>query len=208
MLSRIEVIFPKAKGRKAFFQRIHHLYPESDPHYQIIEKAYNTAKDEFRHILRDTGERYFEHLRRSTLIMIDWLFVVDWRLIAAELLHDLVEDIPSWTIERVRREFGEEIARLVDWMTKPKDDKEDYFRRLPNAPRSFWLMKLSDRLDNLLTLWGCEPEKINRKTKETKDVFLVYARKELILAHEIEEALEVLEEKLAGGWCGQEARVE
>jgi (p)ppGpp synthase/HD superfamily hydrolase len=208
MLARIEAIFSQAKNRRAFFQRIHHLYPASDPCYQLIEKAYDTAKDEFRHIHRDTGERYFEHLRRSTLIMIDWLFVTDWHLIVAELLHDLVEDIPSWTIERVRREFGEEIARLVDWMTKPKDDEEDYFRRLPNAPRSFWLMKLSDRLDNLLTLWGCTPEKINRKIKETKDIFLVYARKELILAHEIEEALEALEKRLADGWCGQAAKEE
>ena len=118
-------------------------------------------------------------------------------MIAAELLHDLVEDIPSWTIVRVREEFCDDMARLVDWMTKPKGEEEAYFNSLKNAPRSFWLMKLPDRLDNLMTLWGCPPEKINRKIKETKEVFLPFAKKELILAHEIEVAIEVLEKSLA-----------
>ena len=204
MLAKINAIFAKAINREAFFQRIRHLYPESDHRYRMIEKAYNTAKDEFRHIYRATGERYFEHLRRSTLIMIDWLYVSDWNLICAELLHDLVEDIPSWTIERVRKEFGDEVAELVDWMTKPEGHKSDYFSRLINAPRSFWLMKLSDRLDNTMTLWGCSLAKVNYKMKETRDIFLPFAQQHLVLAHELEEALALLDKRIASGWRGRQ----
>lgn len=202
MLAKIRDIFAKTNDREAFFRRISCFFPKTDYRYLMIEKAYNTAKDEFRHIFRDTGERYFEHLRCSTLIMIDWLYVADWRLITAELLHDLVEDIPSWTIERVRREFCEEVAELVDWMTKPKGNSSYYFTRLSNAPRSFWLMKLPDRLHNLMTLWGCSSEKIERKIKETREIFLPHAQRELILAHEIDEAMELLEKKVANGWRG------
>lgn len=202
MLAKIRQIFAMAPDREAFFQRISHFYPESDHRYRVIEKAYNLAKDEFREVHRDTGERYFEHLRCSTLILIDWLYVEDWRLIAAELLHDLVEDRPAWTVERVRQEFGEEISQMIDWMTKRKIDGQEDFRRLPNAPRSFWLKKLSDRLHNLMTLWGCSFDKIERKIKETREVFLPYARKHQILAHEIEEAIEELEKRLSEGWTG------
>ena len=200
MLAQIREIFSAVPDEEAFFRRIACFYPESDYRYRTIRRAYKLAEDEFVKIRRDTGERYFEHLRCSTLILIYWLYVDDWQMIVAELLHDLVEDIPSWTIERVRQEFGEMISRLVDWMTKRQIDGKDDFRRLPNAPRVFWLMKLPDRLHNLMTLWGCSAEKARLKIEETRNFFLPYARKHQILAHEIEEALEEVEKKLAEGW--------
>jgi GTP diphosphokinase / guanosine-3',5'-bis(diphosphate) 3'-diphosphatase len=182
----------KPENRKKFFRRIEdYLYPPSDWRYQLIEKAYSVAKDAFREKYRETGERYFEHLRRTALIQIELLFIYRqpkaYILIGAALLHDLVEDIKGWTIERVAREFCPEIAQLLDWLTK--GDPEAYHRRFINAPRDFFLVKFPDRLDNLLTIWGCPVEKIWRKIEETEKYYLPYAELHNILAQELHEAV-------------------
>jgi len=187
-----EMMFLKsAENRETFFARIKRLFPCSDQRYILIERAYDTAKDEFKQFYRESGERYFEHLRRVTIIAIDYLYVTNYHMIAACLLHDIVEDIKSWTVEKVRLSFGEEVACLVDWLTKT--DKTIYHERFINAPREFFLIKLPDRLDNLLTLWDCSPAKVRRKIKETRGHYLPFAKKHLILPHEIEKALLELE---------------
>ncbi len=182
-----------AENRASFFRRISHFFPRLDPRYKLIEKAYNYAKDAFREKYRDDGEtRYFEHIRAVALILIDYLRVKDYRLIIAALLHDIVEDIPSWTIERVRMEFGEEVALLVEYMTKPsgeypnkKDRDAVYHSRFRSAPREFFLIKLADRLHNLLTLWACTEEKRKRKIEETRMYYMPYAEEHFILYHEL-----------------------
>ncbi|MFH1366434.1 MAG: HD domain-containing protein [Patescibacteria group bacterium] len=189
-----------AENRESFFKRISLFLVPSDPRYQAIKRAYNCAKDAFRDIYREDGDRYFEHLRAVALILIVYLRVKDHCLIVAALLHDIVEDIPSWTIERVRDEFGDKVAFYVDLMTKPdiKDfsSKEEvdkvYHTRFSFAPREFFLLKLSDRLHNLITLWACTPEKRARKIEETITYYLPYAEKHFILLHELEEALALL----------------
>lgn len=190
-----------AENRESFFKRISLFYPKSDPKYIDIERAYNFAKDAFRGVEREGGERYFEHIRAVVLILIDYLRVKDHRLIIAALLHDIVEDVPSWNIERVRREFGDYVAFLVDYLTKPsKDEYPDklerervYHFRFRSAPREFFLIKLADRLHNLLTLGYCPPEKIERKVRETLDNYLSYAEEHFILYHEIMEALKKIQ---------------
>ncbi len=167
-----------------------------------IEKAYNFAKDGFRGKTRESGERYFEHIRAVALIQIDYLRIKDFELIITALLHDIVEDVPSWTIERVETEFGSRVALLVEYLTKPpktgifaKEQCEQiYHGRFRSAPRDFFLVKLPDRLHNLITLWSCPKEKIKRKIEETKLYYLLYAEKELILLHELEEAIFNLEQ--------------
>jgi len=183
--------FSKAENRESFFARIASLYPESDNRYLLIKKAYNTAKDAFCGECRESGERYFEHLRCVALILIDTLYVYRhsdaYILICAALLHDIVEDIPSWTITRVREEFGEEVAELVDWLTKR--NAKEYHERFINAPRNFFLVKLPDRLHNLLTIWSCPRAKILRKIEETEKYYLPFAEQHLILARELHEAV-------------------
>lgn len=197
MLKKVREVIAGARSREEFFRLIATIYPSLDYRYKLIEKAYNDAKDAFRPVEREDGERYFEHLRAVALILILYLRVRDYRLIVASLLHDIVEDIPSWTIERVRLEYGEEIALLVQWMTKPKKlfpDKAEcervYHDRFAEAPREFFLLKLADRLHNLLTLGACSPEKRQRKIEETKLYYLPYAEKHCILIHESEAAIE------------------
>ena len=83
------------KNRESFFRRIALLFPVSDFRYKIIERAYDTAKDAFCNEVRDGNERYFEHLRGVTLILIEHLRVRDHELIVSALLHDIAEDIPK-----------------------------------------------------------------------------------------------------------------
>lgn len=192
-----------SENRETFFARIALFFPVLDYRYKEIERAYNLVKEEFRDIMREDGQRYFEHLRAVALILIVHLRVKDYRLIIAALLHDLVEDRPErWTIQRVRAEFGDEVALLVDFLTKHErpgmTDEEcvdAYHRRFRFAPRGFFLIKLADRLHNLITLWACSPEKRRRKIAETRDHYLFWAEEHCILIHEIEGAIELLENK-------------
>lgn len=194
-----------AENRESFFRRIAYLFPASDPRYKKIEEAYDDAKDAFREISRDDGERYFEHIRAVVLILIDYLRVKDHKLIIALLLHDIVEDIPSWTIERVRNKYGNKVARYVDYMTKPPLDKfaskaerdKAYHDRFKRAPRKFFLLKLSDRLHNVITLRGCTPEKMRRKIEETIAHYLPYAEKHFILYYELLEAIDMCQQNAA-----------
>lgn len=178
------------ESRTTFFSRIARLYPETDPRYKLIEKAYSTAKDAFREVKRESGERYFEHLRAVTIILIDILRIKDYRMICAGILHDIVEDIPSWTVARIALEFDEDIAGMVDWLTKVDDH---YHCRLARAPRRVKIIKLADRFHNLTTMWACSKEKIKRKVEETKRWYLPIAEDEIILIHEIERAIAKLE---------------
>lgn len=190
-----------AINREKFFALISTFLPTLDPRYKLIEQAYQDAKDAFRDKVREEGVRYFEHLRAVTLILIIYLRVRDHIIIIAALLHDIVEDCPSWTIERIRKKYGEEVALLVEWMTKPKGYKSDterdevYHRRFGFAPREFFLIKLADRFHNLVTLNYCPLEKRIRKIEETKRYYLQYAEKHFILLHEIEEALDNIQVK-------------
>jgi (p)ppGpp synthase/HD superfamily hydrolase len=194
MLEIVRNIIKKGQDRKSFFSIIADFYPSLDYRYKLIERAYNDAKDAFRDIKRESGERYFEHLRATTLIIILYLRVKDYRIIIASILHDIVEDVPSWTIERVKDVYGKEIALLVQYMTKPQglpaaETDRIYHSRFAQAPRDFFLVKLSDRLTNTLTLNDCSLEKRRRKVEETKRFYLPYAEANQILIHELEQAL-------------------
>jgi GTP diphosphokinase / guanosine-3',5'-bis(diphosphate) 3'-diphosphatase len=203
MLEKVRAILKASENKETFFRRIASFLPPMDPRYKLIEKAYNYAKDGFKDIQRENGDRYFEHLRATAIILIDYLRVRDHVLIIAALLHDVVEDLPFWTIERIRLEFGDEVALLMDYLSKPSKieyrskAKRDrvYHDRFQNAPRNFFLIKLSDRLHNLLTMWNCSKEKVARKIAETKQYYMPYAEKHIILIYEIESAIEELEQK-------------
>lgn len=187
----------QAENRQSFFARIAFFLPPLDPRYQTIERAYNAAKDAFRGKSREGGDRYFEHLRAVSLILIEYLRIRDYEIIVAALLHDIVEDLDNWNIARVSDEFGPRVAWLVQYMTKPRDEdfpnpqdaKAAYHGRFASAPREFFFIKLADRLHNVLTLDGCNREKRRRKIEETQLHYLPYAERHLILLHELEGAI-------------------
>jgi guanosine-3',5'-bis(diphosphate) 3'-pyrophosphohydrolase len=108
---------------------------------------------------RPTGAPYAEHLLEALEVLVRGAGVTDPDILQAAVLHDVVEDTPC-TIEDVRGEFGDRVAELVGWVTKPTTEegsdrraaKEAYLRRLKDAPDDAVLVKLADRASNVQTL--------------------------------------------------------
>lgn len=199
MLETIRGFFIQYPNKKAFFKLIGLFYSQFSPEYALIKNAYVTAKAAFKGKVRDDADvRYFEHLRFVTLILILYLRVRDPEVIAATLLHDIIEDIDGWDEERLALEFTPRVARLVYGVTKPDEalfggDKEarnhEYHEMLMRVEREAAMIKLCDRLHNLLTLLSTTPEKQRRKVTETQNFYLRIAEKHTLLIHELEAAL-------------------
>jgi GTP pyrophosphokinase len=202
MLERVRQIIVQSPNRQAFFELVGRYFPLGSEGYLLIERAYNVAKEAFRGDVREgNGERYFEHLRAVALIVMVYMRVRDANVIAAALLHDIIEDKADWSQERVALGFNRKVAELVWWVTKPQvglfnGDKEErnraYHHNLGRAPREAIIIKLADRLHNLLTMWAVDVEKQQRKIRETQDFYLPLAEKHILLIHEIEDALREL----------------
>jgi GTP pyrophosphokinase len=201
MLGRITALFTKHQNNEAFFGIVSRHHPKGSSEYLMIQKAYQVAKDAFRHEERDDGERYFEHLRCVALILMEHMRIYDAEMIAAALLHDIIEDIKDWTQERVALEFSQRVSEIVWWVTKPPIDafggdtearNRAYHTNLGRAPRDAIKVKLADRMHNLLTLWKTTKEKRLRKIRETQDYYLPLAEKETLLIHEFEVVLKQL----------------
>ncbi len=157
----------------------------------LIEKAYNFAKTSHQGQKRKSGENYFSHSYQTALKIADWQ--LDSPTIAAALLHDVAEDT-SLSIDYIKKEFGEEIAFLVDGVTKigrikyhennhnkvsktPKRQSEmqaENLRKLVLALSQdirVILIKLADRLHNMETLSAIAPQKQKRIALETSEIY-------------------------------------
>jgi GTP pyrophosphokinase len=107
---------------------------------------------------RPTGAPYVEHLLEALEVLVRGAGVTDRDVLCAAVLHDVVEDTPC-TIAGVRAAFGDRVAELVGWVTKPeagdadkKAVKEAYLKGLAEAPEDAILVKLADRVSNVQTL--------------------------------------------------------
>ncbi|PYT28849.1 MAG: GTP pyrophosphokinase [Acidobacteria bacterium] len=151
-----------------------------------LEKAYRFASDHHKLQLRDSGEPYMVH----PLMVSHFLADMRMDLVSMEtgLLHDVVEDT-SVTIEDVRKNFGEEVARCVDGVTKLS--KLDFFEAEERQAESFRKMllamvndirviivKLADRLHNMRTLeFVEEPDRRERIARETVEIYAPIAHR-------------------------------
>lgn len=108
---------------------------------------------------RPTGAPYLEHLLEAVEVLVRGAGVTDPELLCAVVLHDVVEDTPA-TLEDVRERFGDRVADLVGWVTKPEPEdgadraaaKAAYLSRLRDAPGDAITVKLADRASNVQTL--------------------------------------------------------
>lgn len=175
----------KKENKKSFFARLKKRFNNQE--ISDIHFAYTLAKRLHKKQKRDNGERYFEHLRRCVLILVDELKIYDVDFIIILLLHDAIEDCPwfmSWFIRlSIRYYFGKKIANSVKALSKPKVwlflglkklRNWYYFRHVKKSHLIIKLFKLIDRLDNMRTIWGCSPAKQWRKIKETEKYFFDY----------------------------------
>lgn len=155
------------------------------PQMRLIKKALITAHEAHKGQIRDTGEAYIIHPVEVARILIS--FKADSATICAALLHDVVEDTPL-KLNEIGKEFGEEVASLVDGVTKISainfQSKEDYtaenIRKVLLATTKdirVILIKLADRLHNMRTLKYCSLEKQQRMSEETLHIYAPIANK-------------------------------
>ncbi len=144
---------------------------------QKLDFAYDLVKYGHRDQQRDSGERYFEHLRAVALIIVDELGILDAEIISASLLHDMMEDNFLLNPERLQMIFGERVMRLVAALTKPemKDlpsrqarNSFYFYQQIIGGGAAALIIKLADRLHNLRTLGACNSDKQRSKLEETK----------------------------------------
>ena len=159
-------------------------HPSTD--LSMIEKAYQVAKAAHKDQVRKSGEPYIIHPLCVGIILAD--LELDKESIAAGLLHDVVEDTPM-TAEDVAAEFGDEVALLVDGVTKlgqlsysadKVDEQAENLRKMFLAMAKdirVILIKLADRLHNMRTLKYMRPEKQKEKARETMDIYAPIAQR-------------------------------
>ena len=148
----------------------------------FIKKAFFLAKEAHKGVRRRSGEPYIIHPIAVADILVD--LGMDWQSIVAALLHDVVEDT-EYTIEQLKSEFGEDVAVLVDGVTKlgqvqlnSRDSKEqaqaENVRKMLLAMSKdirVIIVKLADRLHNMRTLEYVAPQKHRDKALETLEIF-------------------------------------
>ena len=147
---------------------------------ESLNKAYNFALEAHQNQKREEGVPYIIHPVAVANILTD--LKLDSATITTGLLHDTIEDTNT-TYETVRKEFGEEVANLVDGVTKISaleekasiNSKAENFRKLILATSKdirVLLVKLADRLHNMRTInFVKDKDKIIRKAKETMEIY-------------------------------------
>ncbi len=145
----------------------------------LIRRAYDYGKQMHEGQLRQSGEPYFTHPVAVAAILTEQR--LDDATIVTALLHDTIEDTKS-TYSEVARQFGEEVAELVDGVTKltnlqlssTQSKQAENFRKLFMAMSKdlrVILVKLADRLHNMRTIKSMLPEKQAQKARETMEIF-------------------------------------
>ena len=149
----------------------------------IIERAYAVADEKHRGQKRQSGEPYITHPLAVSQILAE--LGLGPRAIAAALLHDTVEDT-GYPLDELRAEFGDEVALLVDGVTKLDKVKYGESAQAETVRKMIVAMskdirvlviKLADRLHNART-WGfVPPEKAKKKATETLEIYAPLAHR-------------------------------
>ena len=159
-------------------------HPSAD--ISLIEKAYKIAFDAHEGQVRKSGEAYIIHPLCVSIILAE--LELDKETIVAGLLHDVVEDTVMTDAE-IAQQFGEEIALLVDGVTKLEQlsyDADKVEKQAENMRKMFLamakdirviLVKLADRLHNMRTLKYMKPEKQREIARETMDIYSPIAQR-------------------------------
>jgi len=181
LLPRLFSRSPGHGGLEVLQRTVRKHHPKAD--LGLIERAYKVAKAAHEGQTRQSGEPYITHPLAVSQILAE--LGIGPVTIAAALLHDTVEDT-SYSLDALRADFGEEIAMLVDGVTKLDKVKygdhtqaETVRKMIVAMSRDIrvLIVKLADRLHNART-WGfVSPESAARKAQETLDIYTPLAHR-------------------------------
>ena len=176
-LDPIELLYRELEGK------IREYRPKDD--LAPLEKAFRFARKCHEGQIRSSGEPYMTHPLKVTHILADMR--MDQVAMETGLLHDVVEDT-SVTQDQVRKEFGDEVARCVDGVTKLS--KLDFYSAEERQAESFrkmllamvedirvMMVKLADRLHNMRTLGYLNAERRERIARETIEIYAPIAHR-------------------------------
>lgn len=164
------------ENQETFFKRLEPCYPPSI--LLDIKLAYILAKHghraQFRKELDADGAqvRYFEHVRRVSLILYDEAKCTRPEMLMAALLHDGIEDTRDLTAQMIEHCFGADVASIV--MVLSKTPKEGYLDRfMMSADWRPYVIKGCDRLDNNRSLFGptVTEEFATKQINETREKY-------------------------------------
>ncbi len=170
-------------GLPTLLKSVRSYNPKGD--IRVLEQAYRVAEEAHEGQARKSGEPFIEHPLAVAEILSD--LRLDTTTLAAALLHDTVEDTEI-TLTRIRDEFGEDVARIVDGLTK-LDRLEFRTRELAQAENvrkmivamagdiRVLLIKLADRLHNMRTVDALSSGKQRRMATETLEIYAPLANR-------------------------------
>jgi guanosine-3',5'-bis(diphosphate) 3'-pyrophosphohydrolase len=170
-------------GYEALAKKVRTYNPKGD--LRALEQAYQVAAEAHEGQTRLSGEPFIEHPLAVAEILAG--LSLDATTLVAALLHDTVEDT-SVTLDRIRAEFGDDAAQIVDGLTK-LDKLQFQTRELAQAENvrkmivamagdiRVLLIKLADRLHNMRTLPALPPAKQRRIATETLEIYAPLANR-------------------------------
>src|SRR5918997_2492950 len=175
---RVAVVAPVLEPLASVHRSLH---PKAD--LGLLQRAYDVAAEKHEGQKRKSGDPYITHPLAVATILAE--LGMDTITLVAALLHDTVEDT-GYTIDQLRADFGDEVAHLVDGVTKLDKvnlgtaAEAETIRKMIIAmardPRVL-VIKVADRLHNMRTMRFLPPEKQARKARETLEVIAPLAHR-------------------------------
>lgn len=173
-------------------------YIDDEDQLSVIEKSYLFAKEKHEGQFRKSGEPYIIHPMNVALILTT--IYADYETISAGFLHDVLEDCDC-TLEEMEEQFGKNITKLVQGVTKlskihfstENDYLIDYYKKIivgMSEDVRVIIIKLSDRLHNMRTLWAIPPDRQKVKAREALEILAPIAHH--LGIHKIKSELEDL----------------
>ncbi|HVP37112.1 MAG TPA: bifunctional (p)ppGpp synthetase/guanosine-3',5'-bis(diphosphate) 3'-pyrophosphohydrolase [Terriglobales bacterium] len=151
----------------------------------LLRKAYEFSNNAHQGQFRESGDPYIQHCLEVAFILAEQH--LDTSTIAAGMIHDVLEETKI-TLETIKQEFGEEVAMLVDGVTKigelhfesAEEEQAEYYRKMLLSMAKdirVIIIKLADRLHNMRTLGALPRERQLRIALETKEVYAPLAHR-------------------------------